>query len=528
MGRFINKGNTRFRRAVSGIYVDKTALIGAVNDTLFSEKNYSCVTRCRRFGKSMAASMLRAYYDKSCDSRDLFQGLEITTNPTFEKYLNKLPVIFIDMTDVITKYGHAHNIVEHLKRDLLEDLRAEYPEIDMRPNDDIMDFMKNIAEATGQQFFMIIDEWDAVCREFEDNPKVIDEYIDLLRRFFKGSDGEEVFIGAYITGILPIKKYDTESALNNFREYTMIRPGQWQTFFGFTKQEVQSLCEKYDMDFEEMEKWYDGYQIGRQLSMFNPNSVMNAIDNREYGNYWNTTGAFDNIAHYIQMDFQGLKGDIVKMLAGDRCAVNYTRFSNDLATIDNKDDVLTILIHLGYLSYDPAEGKCYIPNLEVRQELENAVMQTNWHEIIDAIQDSEALLYAVLNGEADAVAAGVEKVHMRAVSLQTYNTENSLSHVVSMSFYTAQKDYIISREMPAGKGFADLIFIPRENVSLPALVIELKYNKDVITALDQIRERQYPEALRGHTDNILLVGINYDPTTKAHTCRIERHLSDKH
>ncbi|MCC8113486.1 MAG: ATP-binding protein [Bacteroidales bacterium] len=521
MGRFINIGNSRFRRAVADIYVDKTPLIAAVNKTLFTEGNMSCVTRCRRFGKSMAATMLRAYYDKSCDSRDLFRGLKIEQDPNFEKHLNKYPVIYIDMTNIITKYGHTSDIVELLKRDLLDDLMATYPEVELGPHDDVMDFMMSVAEYTGEPFFMIIDEWDAICREFMDSKVVIDRYIDLLRRFFKGSDADSTFIGAYITGILPIKKYNTQSALNNFWEYSMTAPGGWEKHFGFTAQEVKALCEKYDIDFDEMEKWYDGYRIGNEPSMFNPNSVMQAIKKREFANYWNSTGAFENVVEYIQMNFDGLKEDVVKMLAGGRCKVNYTSFNNDLKSIDSRDNVLTVLIHLGYLSYDTTEGECYIPNKEVREELRNAVEKTNWKETIDALQASESLLKSVYDGEEETVAAGVELVHQRCVSIINYNKEEALSHVVSLAFYTAQNDYDIYRELPAGKGFADLVFIPRPNVARPALLVELKWDKDVQTAINQIRERNYPDVLRSHVNNTIIVGINYDPDSKQHTCKIE-------
>ncbi len=520
MGRFINVGNDNFKRALKEDYVDKTMLLAEINATLDTKRCMTCVTRCRRFGKSMAADMLCAYYDKSCDSRNLFKGLSIEKEPTFEEHLNKYRVIFISMTDFIAKYGHDARIVEILKRNMIDDLLEAYPDVKMRDDDDVMDLLLSIATEKGESFIMIIDEWDALCREFKED-KVTDRYVDLLRRLFKGVNTSRVFAGAYITGILPIKRYKTQSALNNFREYTMLMPGILSSYFGFTKDEVKALCLSKGMDFDEMEKWYDGYQIGQELSMFNPNSVMTAIDNHAFGNYWSATGAFESAAQYIQMNYQGLKDDIVKMLSGGRSAVDVGRFSNDLNRVDNRDDVLTVLIHLGYLSYDPIEEKCYIPNREVREEMVRAVKETNWHEVIDAINSSELLMQSVLNGDCESVAAGVEKVHMNVVRIQSYNSEDSLSHVITMAFYSAIKDYVIQREMPAGKGFADLIFMPRKNVDKPALLIELKYNKDARTAIDQIHERKYPEALRGLSNELIIVGINYDSTSKTHSCAIE-------
>lgn len=523
MGRFINIGNSNFVEALNAGFVDKSELISKINGTLRKKSKMTCVTRCRRFGKSTAADMLCAYYDKSCDSRNLFKGLSIENEPSFEEHLNKYRVIYISMTDFIAKYGHNLDIIEILKESIIKDTLKAFPDIEMDLDDDVMDLLFTIATEKGESFIMIIDEWDALCREFRES-EVVDRYVDLLRRLFKGVNTSRVFAAAYITGILPIKRYNTQSALNNFYEYTMIAPGGMETYFGFTASEVAQLCEENGMDFDEMKKWYDGYRIGDESSMFNPNSVMQAIEKNKCGNYWSTTGAFDSVAAYIQMNYEGLKDDIVKMLAGGKCSVDAGRFSNDLNRIDNKDDVLTVLIHLGYLAYDPEDATCYIPNREVREEMERAVLDTNWHEVIDAINRSEELMQAVFNGDEKAVAAGVEQVHMNVVRIQSYNKEDSLSHVVTMAFYTAMKDYSIVREMPAGKGFADLIFIPHKNVSKPALLIELKYDKDAHTAIDQIHERQYPKALHGLTNGLILVGINYDPATKQHTCRIEPQL----
>ncbi|MCD8388436.1 MAG: ATP-binding protein [Bacteroidales bacterium] len=521
MGNFINIGNNNFKEARADEYVDKSMLIAAINKTLGTKRKMTCVTRCRRFGKSMAADMLCAYYDKSCDSRELFRGLEIEKDPSFEKHLNKYSVIFVSLTTFTSKFDHDPEIVKKMEQALMSDIHADFPDVEKLPQDDLMDLLSRIALAKDEKFFMIIDEWDAIIREFKDSEKVMDEYVKFLRRLFKDPITSRVFVGAYITGILPIKKYNTQSALNNFREYTMIQPGKLASYFGFTKPEVEALGRKYGVDPEELEQWYDGYRIGTEPSMFNPNSVMTAIDNGVCANYWSSTGAYDNVARYIQMNFEGLKEDIVRMIAGEECTVNYVRFNNDLKEIKSRDDVLTILIHLGYLSYNPDTRKCYIPNREVREEMESAVLATKWKELISAINSSEALLRAVLNRDEASVAAGVEKVHQDVVSIQKYNDEDNLSQVVYLAFYSAISDYIIHREYQSGKGFADLAFIPRKHGDAPALLIELKYNKSVTTALDQIRERNYPDKIREYASNIILVGINYDPHTKTHTCKIE-------
>ena len=284
MGTYINIGNEGFQRIRNSEYVDKSGLIPVVNKTLFTEQCFTCVSRCRRFGKSMAAKMLCAYYDRSCDSRSLFADLQAAQDPSFEKHLNKYPVIYLDMTAFVTRF-HDDSIVEKIDAELRADVLRLYADVEVRPEDDLMGCLIRITEKTGDRFFFIIDEWDAICREFKQGTSAMDRYVNWLRRMFKEVNASRVFAGVYMTGILPIKKYKTESALNNFIEYSMVEPGDMAQFFGFTKDEVRTLAEKYGMDFDELEKWYDGYQIGDEPSMFNPNSVMQAVSRRRCKSY---------------------------------------------------------------------------------------------------------------------------------------------------------------------------------------------------------------------------------------------------
>lgn len=521
MGAYINLGNFGFQRVRNSEYVDKSGLIAIVNSTLFTERSFSCVSRSRRFGKSVAAKMLCAYYDQSCDSRHLFTDLEIASDPSFEKHLNKYPVIFLDMTNFTTRFKDE-SIMEHVQKELKEDIHETYPDIPVKDDDDLMAYLIRITDSTHQPFIFIIDEWDAICREFKTGTHDMDEYVSWLRRMFKGSNSPQVFAGVYMTGILPIKKYKTESALNNFIEYSMVEPRRMAPYFGFTMDEVRALAEKHGMDFAELEKWYDGYQIGDENSMFNPNSVIQAIDAGRCRSFWATTGSYDAVAHYIQMNYEGLKDDVVQMLAGERCKVNPTKFQNDMSIIGGKDDVLTVLIHLGYLSYDWRKDECYIPNKEVAGEIVNAVQSNNWTHVVKAVEASEQLLRATLRGDEEAVARGVDAAHDENTSILSYNDENSLACVLSIAYYYASNDYIIHRELATGKGFADLVLIPRKNVDSPAIVIELKYDKAVDTAIEQIKRRQYPDKVAQYADRLLLVGITYDRESKQHHCRIER------
>lgn len=519
MGAYINIGNAGFQSARNGEYVDKSQLIAAINGTLFTERRFSCVARCRRFGKSLAAKMLYAYYDLSCDSRSLFADLKIANDESFECHLNKYPTIYLDLTNFVAQ--KERNLADKIDACLLSDIAQAYPEIAVNPEDKLMNFLLRVNEAKKQQFIFIIDEWDAICREYEPGTQEMDLYVDWLRRMFKTADAVRVFAGVYITGILPIKKYKTQSALNNFTEYTMVTPGRLAGYFGFTKSEVLALCEKHSMDYGEFEKWYDGYQLGSEPSIFNPNSVMKAIDNDWCTSYWASTAAYDTVSHYIQMNYEGLKDDVIKMLSGGRCKVDPTGFQNDMSVIRSKSDVFTVLIHLGYLSFDRVKSECYIPNYEVSGEMVNAVKNNHWNIVADALDKSEQLLQAVLNGDEEAVAAGVDAAHDENTSILSYNDENSLACVLSIAFYHAKNNYTFHRELPTGKGFADLVLMPRKQGAYPPILLELKKDLSADAAIAQIHSKNYKGKVSQYDGQVILVGINYDSKSKKHDCKIE-------
>ena len=519
MGTYINIGNAGFQRIRNSEYVDKSELISVINQTLFTENCFSCVSRCRRFGKSMAAKMLCAYYDHSCDSRSLFADLKIASDPSFEKHLNKYPVIYLDITNFVSE--KEDGIADKIDAALLADVSRAYPDIPVEPKEKLSNYLLRVSEAKQQQFIFIIDEWDAICREHEPGTKEMDLYVDWLRKMFKSGDAVRTFAGVYMTGILPIKKYKTQSALNNFIEYSMVNPRRLAGAFGFTKAEVQALCKKHGLDFDEFEKWYDGYQLGSELSVFNPNSVMQAISSEWCTSYWASTAAYDTLAHYIQMNYDGLKDDVIKMLGGGRCKVDPTGFQNDMSVIRSKSDVFTVLIHLGYLAFDRVKSECYIPNYEVAGEMVNAVKSIHWDIVASALDRSEQLLQAVLNGDTETVARGVDAAHDENTSILSYNDENSLSCVLSLAFYYAKNDYTFHRELPTGKGFADLVLMPRRKSDFPAILLELKKDHSAQTAIDQIHNKQYQGKVSDYDGRVILVGINYDSKTKKHECKIE-------
>ncbi|MDE6167484.1 MAG: ATP-binding protein, partial [Acetatifactor sp.] len=334
---------------------------------------------------------------------------------------------------------------------------------------------------------------------------------------------------AYMTGILPIKKYGLHSALNMFREYSMTNQRNFEEYTGFTEEEVKALCERFCMDFAEAGSWYDGYQFKRYRHVYNPKSVVEAMSCGEFSNYWTATETYEALKVYIEMDFDGLRSDIVRMLGGGFVRVNTRSFQNDMRNFRTKDDVLTLLIHLGYLAYDSEKGEAFIPNKEIIGEFENAMSVSGWTNVMRVLQASEKLLEDTLKGNAEGVARALDQAHTEVASILTYNDENSLACAIGLAYYSARKDYRLIRELPSGYGYADIAFLPLPSVNKPAIVVELKYDKTANTAIQQIKDRHYTQALEGYTGEILAVGINYDrdDANKPHTCVIERlnHLS---
>lgn len=526
MGRYLNLGNEGFRSIRKGLYVDKSKLIEYVNRTLGTKDKLICFSRPRRFGKSYATQMLCAYYDKSCDSEALFEDLEIKKRKDFSLHLNRYPVIYLDITWFIATAGKIENTVTHLQKEVIRELREAYPSF--TAEESVLPVaLSDISSASGEKFIMIIDEWDALFREAKDHTELQKEYLQLLRGLFKSSITDKMIEAAYMTGILPIKKYGTQSALTDFREYTMIQPQLLAEFVGFTDEEVRKLCQEYDLDYEEAKKWYDGYSFSKIHSIYSPNSIIQAVKNKEFGDYWTETETYESLKHYIDMNMDGLKEAIVLMLGGARCKINTRTFQNDMLNVKSKDDVLTLLIHLGYLGYDGEAKEVYIPNQEVADEFKNAVEYSDWDGVSAALQASDRLLEATIRGDADTVAEELDKNHMANTSVLAYNNELSLSCAITIAYYVAKKDYIMIRECPAGKGFADIAFIPRKNTKKPALIVELKWNRSAQGAIRQIYENEYAGVLEEYKDNLLLVGINYDKQKKKHECIIEKYIGNK-
>ncbi|MCR4636236.1 MAG: ATP-binding protein [Butyrivibrio sp.] len=553
MGQYLNPGKMSYQMAVnSDIFVDKTQMILFLNGLVNTQQRYVSVSRPRRFGKTMAADMICAYYDREADSRELFEALKVSESDTgigkksWDDFLGAFDVIRIVMTTFTRNKKTFDEALDAMQKLVAREIKKKYPDVDYFDDKDLIQMIEDVYAENGQQFVIVIDEWDAVFREFPSDKEGQKNYLDFLRDLFK----DKSYIAlAYMTGILPIKKNGKHSALNMFTEYSMMFPRQLARYTGFTEEEVSGLCKSYGRDFDTIKSWYDGYEVsdiippdpnyqelkatgkspeGTRYCLYSPLSVVEAVGTGVIKDYWNKTETYEALSDYIIKDYDGLKEAVTLLMDGARIHIDTSTYQNDMTTFTGKDDVLSLLIHLGYLGYDDVAGEIYIPNKEILDEFKTSTKGSEWTDSFKAFDISQELLEATWAKNCDKVAEILEKAH-DLTGNKTYNDEAALSYAVQYAYYAAQKYYTTILELDSGKGYADIVFIPSPKFSdKPAMVIELKYNKDADTALSQIKNRNYPDRLEHYKGNILLVGIDYDKDVlstnkeyKHHKCVIE-------
>lgn len=550
MGIYLNPGKYAFEEAVrSEIFIDKSEMLIYLNSVVKTSQKYVCVSRPRRFGKTMAARMISAYYDREADSRELFEACKVSKVKNsdeaskWDKYLGSFDVIRLVMTDFMQESDSIEGMLSYLTEELIAELIEAYSDINYGNRRNLQTILNKIHANEKSQFVIIIDEWDAIFREYPEDREGQKKYLDFLRDWMK--DKEYIAL-AYMTGILPIKKYGKHSALNMFTEYSMLQPRQLAEYMGFTGQEVEDKCRERKLDYSGFKAWYDGYKLSnkasdemipegesvdtriyREYDIYSPYSVVNAMLSRQFANYWNQTETYEALQQYIDWNFDGLKEDVAILMEGGRVAVDISGYQNDMTTFHSKDDILTMLIHLGYLGYDSDTKELFIPNKEVLDVFKSSTKNRDWTVTFRALQNSRKLLEATWNCDKETVAELLEAAHDKAGN-KTYHSEEGLSYAVQLAYYAAQDYYTVIPELDTGKGYADLAFLPKKP-DIPAMLIELKYEKNANTAIDQIHRQKYPDRLELYKGNLILVGINYDrhisnesAEFKHHSCEMER------
>ena len=552
MGSILNPGNDNsfinlLKARDTRVFVDKTDFLEKTNALFNTDGKLLAVTRPRRFGKTVTAHMLSAYYSKGYAGQNIFDKLEIANRASFAEHLNKHDVIYIDMNTIDglfdgysnkkQKVEGVNDLVDYFEYSIIKELKSsdifsKCLEKHQIENTGLLETLLAITQDLNTKFIFIMDEWDLVYREYCNDEALQKKFIKLLKNLFKADGGQDCFALAYLTGILPIKKYNSQSALNGFDEYNMLSPGDYAPYFGFTEDEIAKIVESPNckVSHQDLKEWYEGYKI-KGVDIYNPNSVCKAVTRNECISYWSKTSSNEEVVRLINMDFDGIKKDIMNLIEGARVQFDCGNFQNDMVTIEEKDDVFSLLVCLGYLGCsDLAEGEdedlklAYVPNKEIKRALMGIIRKQEWYERMETIKRSENLLKAILELDGTTAAALIQDVHNSpAVTLLDYNDEESLTYCVMTGLlWSTLGKYISRREEQAGKGRADLIYEPAIKGTAPLILIEFKYDCSAEEAIAQIKTQEYFKRYTGQYRSIIIVGINYSTKTKDHQCLIEK------
>lgn len=495
--------------------VDKTNILNLLNKNINTKQKYVCITRPRRFGKTSIIDMLGSYYGKNNDTKEIFDKLNISKCSSYEKHLNKYNIIRIDFSKLPKESCSYKDYIEHIKSNLSVDLESIYNEIDFEKYNSFYDKLL----LTNDKFIFIFDEWDFIFNAniFIENHN---DFLDFLRHLLK----DQPYVSlCYMTGILPIKKHSSGSALNMFDEFTILNDGIYDKYFGFTEKEVINLCDKQNkLTINDIKNWYNGYFTEDGYKVYNPRSVVKSLEFGKCRSYWTNTGKMDEVLEYLKLNILEVRDDVVKMVNGENIMVNIREeFRAGQKTPKTRVEIYSAMIVFGFLSYH--EGLIKIPNKELMLEFEKALSDESFDEVADVIKRSETMLQATLNEDSQTVCDILHEIHNLELPILKYNDENSLSCVVTLAYLSARNSYRIEREEHNGKGYTDFTFYPRYSYELP-FILELKKDDTVDNAIKQIKEKEYYTKFKREYKNrdILLVAICYNSKTKDHTCKIEK------
>ena len=497
-------------------YVDKSLLIDKLNSFIRTRNRFICITRPRRFGKTMNATMLGAYYTQGYDAHDLFKNLKIAQTTSYEKHINKHHVFYIDFSRMPDYCDSYRTYIDSIMKTIKEDLMNIYPKLSEKS----YDYLYQMFLDTNDSFIFIMDEWDSIFYKDFMQEKDKKAYLEFLKGLLKDQPYVEL---AYMTGVLPIAKYSGGSELNMFKEYNFMNDRIYEDYFGFDEEEIIELTKKYTKpSFETLKKWYDGYYKSDGSSLFNPRSVSSALIDGICLNYWTETRPMNEIAEYIEHNVDAVREDIVKMVAGIPIEVELEGYGAEQLRLDSRDEILSAMVVFGFLSYH--DGFLRIPNHELMEKFQTVLKRSSMGGVADIVNNSKNVLDATIELDAKRVAQYIEEAHDREIPFLQYNNENSLSCVITLCYLYARNYYEVTREDKSGKGFVDYLFTPKKK-GYPAIILELKYNKTAQEAIDQIKRKNYVDRVRNFKE-ILYVGINYSIDAdehKHHDCIIEKY-----
>ncbi len=536
MGVYLNSETacTLYRNETEKPYfVDKSLMLEELFPLVKEGSNYICITRPRRFGKTVMANMIASFFSRAHDSAHIFDSLKISKNKEYQTYRNQYAVIHISFNDISRQCTNYEQYLNRIEKRLIRDLRKAYPHIDLEQEDSAVDALTDLyAEEPAARFIFVLDEWDFIFHQPFVTEKEKMAYLSFLRSLLK--DRPYVLL-AYMTGILPIAKYSSGSELNMFLEYTMATEEKFSQYFGFTELEVDLLFKKYENAVKGsrnitragLKAWYNGYHTKSNLRLYNPRSVIASLSNNNLGNYWTSSGPYDEIFYYIENNVAAVRDDLVQMISGSFVPVKVREYAATSMNLQTKDEIFSAMIVYGFLSTE--NGKVCIPNRELMEQFEEMLLKEHSLGYVHRLaKESRRMLEATLSGDTDTMAEILEFAHNTETPLLQYNNEAELTALVNLIYLSARAQYHIEREDKAGIGYVDFIFYPEKNLNADCIILELKVNVSPQEAIRQIKHRKYDLRFRTklgekpkYTGRILAVGISYDKRRKKHECAIE-------
>lgn len=535
MGNYLNTSAVydAYRREFQSPYfVDKSMMLEELIPRIETSMNYVCITRPRRFGKSVAANMIASFFSGACNGRTFFDELKISASELYEAHAGKYDVIFISFNELPRKCKSYGQYIDRIESRLLHDLKEAYPEADIQEDEAVWDALTSVYNAyDSKSFIFVLDEWDYIFHRDFVTQENREEYIDFLSNLLKGKAYVSL---AYMTGILPIAKYSSGSELNMFLEYTMASEEMYGDYFGFTEEEVDELYARFTVNETEpavtrdgLRLWYDGYHTRQGKRVYNPRSVVASLTNNNLGNYWTSSGPYDEIFYYIDRNTAEVRADLARMVSGIPVAAKVCEYAATSMNLTSRDEIFSAMVVYGFLSYE--NGKVCIPNKELMERFQSMLMkEPKLGYIHQLAKQSERMLHATLRSDTETMTEILEFAHDTETPLLNYNNEADLTAVVNLVYLAARDNYRVEREDKSGVGYVDFIFYPETDRKADGIILELKVDHTPEEALRQIKEKKYTLKFEGklgeslkYPGRVLGVGIAYDKNTKVHACRIE-------
>lgn len=520
--------------SLSPYFVDKTLILRELFPYVSAGNRHICITRPRRFGKTIMANMISSFFQKASDSSDVFDSLAISQVDDYRRYKNQYNVIRIDFSKMPRNCDSYTQYIERIEALLIEDVKEAFPQVKINEADAVGDILESIFVQCGEKFIFVLDEWDFIFHRDFINEIDKEKYVAFLSNLLK--DRPYVVL-SYMTGILPIAKYSSGSELNMFAEFTMVNSPMFGEYFGFTDDEVDDLYRRYIVECDRQHKeksvtrkglrdWYNGYYTKSGERVYNPRSVVFALQFNNLANYWTSSGPYDEIYYYIRNNISDVRDDLALMISGESVTAKIQEYAATSMNLSTRDEIYSAMVVYGFLSY--LNGKVCIPNRELMEKFDELLVKNeSLGYVYRLAKESEKMLKATLAGDTLTMERILEFAHNTEVPLLSYNHETELSAIVNLVYLAARDSYRVEREDKAGTGYVDFIFYPYDTTA-DCIILELKVDHTPDEAIAQIIDKKYAlkfmPKLAGqkiYTGRILAVGIGYWKDSKEHSCKVE-------